>query len=102
MSDRATERRRAARLARHYRDQENLSIAEIARRLGRAETTIKAYLYDPTDANKGPSRERETDARGRELRSQLLAAVPRGEISPWRTTFCAWASCPAHQGGLRF
>ncbi len=27
---------------------EHLSIAEIARRLGRAEATIKAYLYDPT------------------------------------------------------
>jgi AraC-like DNA-binding protein len=48
MLDRVTERRRAARLARHYRDQEGLSIAEIARRLGRAQATIKAYLYDPT------------------------------------------------------
>ena len=40
--------RRAAALARHYREQENLSIAGIARRLGRAEATVKAYLYDPT------------------------------------------------------
>jgi predicted transcriptional regulator len=48
MLDRVTERRRAAQLARHYRDQEGLSIAEIARRLGRAEATIKSYLYDPT------------------------------------------------------
>ena len=47
MSDRVSERRRAAQLARHYRDQENLTIAEIARRLGRAEGTVKAYLYDP-------------------------------------------------------
>ena len=30
------------------RDQEGLSTAEIARRLGRAEATIKTYLYDPT------------------------------------------------------
>jgi predicted transcriptional regulator len=45
MLDRVTERRRAARLARHYRDQEGLSISEIARRLGRAEATIKTYLY---------------------------------------------------------
>ena len=39
MLDRVTERRRAAQLARHYRDQEGLSIGEIARRLGRAEAT---------------------------------------------------------------
>ena len=53
MSDRVSERRRAAALARHYREQEDLTIAEIARRLGRAEATVKAYLYDPSDANKG-------------------------------------------------
>ena len=52
--DRVQERRRAVALARHYRDEECLSIAEIARRLGRAEATVKAYLYDPSDANKGP------------------------------------------------
>jgi IS30 family transposase len=43
MTDRVSERRRAAQLARHYR----LTIAEIARRLGRAAGTVKAYLYDP-------------------------------------------------------
>ena len=48
MSDRVVERRRAAQLARHYRDQEKLTLAEIARRLGRAPATVKAYLYDPT------------------------------------------------------
>jgi predicted transcriptional regulator len=48
MSDRVSERRRAAQFARHYREQENLTIAEIARRLGRAEATVKAYLYDPS------------------------------------------------------
>ena len=37
MTDRVSERCRAAQLARHYRDQEGLTIAEIARRLGRAE-----------------------------------------------------------------
>ena len=47
MTDRVSERRRAAQVARHYRDQEGLTIAEIARRLGRAEGTVKAYLYDP-------------------------------------------------------
>ena len=50
MLDRVAERRRAAQLARHYRDQEGLSIPQIARRLGRAEATIKSYLYDPTGA----------------------------------------------------
>jgi len=48
MSDRVNERQRAAQLARHYRDQENRTTAEIARRLGRGEATIKAYLYDPS------------------------------------------------------
>jgi transposase len=47
-ADRVQERRRAAALARHYRDEEDLPIAEIARRLGRAPATVKAYLYDPT------------------------------------------------------
>jgi hypothetical protein len=46
--DRVAERRRAAALARHDRDVEQLPIAEIARRLGRAPATVKAYLYDPT------------------------------------------------------
>ena len=40
-ADRSAERLRAAKLARHYRDAEDLSIAEIARRLGRAEATVK-------------------------------------------------------------
>ena len=51
MTDRVSERRRAVQLARHYRDQEGLTIAEIARRLGRAEGTVKAYLYDPLGDN---------------------------------------------------
>jgi hypothetical protein len=46
--DRVAERRRAAALARHYRDAEQLPIAEIARRLGRAPARVKAYVYDPT------------------------------------------------------
>ena len=48
MRDRAIERRRAVALARHYREAEALSIAQIANRLGRSPATIKAYFYDPT------------------------------------------------------
>jgi len=58
MTDRVSERRRAAQLARHYRDQEGLTIAEIARRLGRAEATVKAYLYDPTGVKAREVKER--------------------------------------------
>ena len=46
--DRVAERRRAAALARHFRDTERLSIYEIARRLRRAPATVKACLYDAT------------------------------------------------------
>jgi AraC-like DNA-binding protein len=46
--DRVIERRRAVALARHLRDAEGLSIAQIAHRLGRSPATIKAYFYDPT------------------------------------------------------
>lgn len=45
--DRVQELRRAVRLARHYREAEGLSIAQIAQRLGRSPATIKAYFYDP-------------------------------------------------------
>jgi hypothetical protein len=73
----------------HYREAEGLSIAQIADRLGRSPATIKAYFYDPSDANKGPSWERQVKAGGRELRSHLPAAAPRGEILPRRAFFCA-------------
>ena len=53
--DRVQERSKAAVIARHYRDQEGLPIAEIARRLGRAPATVKSYLYDPSEANKRPA-----------------------------------------------
>lgn len=45
--DRVAERRRAVALARHYRESEGLSIAQIAERVGRSPATIKAYFYDP-------------------------------------------------------
>jgi AraC-like DNA-binding protein len=46
--DRVLERRRAVALARHFREAEDLSIGQIADRLGRSPATIKAYFYDPT------------------------------------------------------
>src|SRR5579864_7705161 len=46
--DRVLERRRAAALARHFREAEGLTIAQIAERLGRSPATVKAYFYDPT------------------------------------------------------
>ena len=53
--DRVAERRRAVALARRYREFEGLSIAEIARHLGRSPATIKAYFYDRSNANKRPT-----------------------------------------------
>ena len=52
--DRVVERRRAVTLARHFREAEGLSIAQIANRLARSPATVKAYFYDPSDANKRP------------------------------------------------
>src|SRR3954451_8648576 len=46
-ADRVPERRRPAALARHYRDAEQLPIAEIARRLGHAPATIEDLPLRP-------------------------------------------------------
>jgi DNA-binding NarL/FixJ family response regulator len=46
--DRVGERRRAVALARHFRECEGLSNAQIAERLGRSPATVKAYFYDPS------------------------------------------------------
>jgi hypothetical protein len=48
LAQRAAERRQAVALARHYRQAEGLSNAQIAARLGRSPATIKGYFYDPT------------------------------------------------------
>jgi hypothetical protein len=45
--DRVAERRRAAALAHHCSEPEGLSIAQLADRLGRSPSTVKAYSYDP-------------------------------------------------------
>jgi len=92
---RVVERRRAAALARHYRDEERLSITAIARRLGRAEATIKAYLYDPTGANA-----REVKSR---YRAPAAAAARRPARAAARATLMNTvnAATPArsHQNG---
>jgi hypothetical protein len=51
--DRVAERQRAVALARHYREAEGLSIAQISERLGRAPATIKSYFYDPSGEKAG-------------------------------------------------
>jgi len=101
-SGRVAERRRGVALARHYREFEGLSIKQIADRPGRSPATIKAYFYDPTDANKALSQERVAKAGGREFSSHLPAAAARGEIQPRRTLLCARLGCPAHLLGLGF
>ena len=100
--DRVAERRRAVALARHYREAEGLSIEQIADRIGRAPATIKAYFYDPSDANKGLSREREATAGGCEPRSHLPTRAPRGKILLRRTFLCARLGGPARPVGQGF
>ena len=71
--DRVVERRRAVALARHFRETEGLSIAQIADRLGRSPATIKAYFYDPSNANKRP-----TDTLRRQRQPRRSATQPHG------------------------
>ena len=86
MTDRASGRRRAAQLARYYRDQEGLTIAEIARCLGRAESTVKAFLYDPIGA-----KAREVKARYRGVCRGCGAptSAPNGKVDAYAYCNCA-------------
>jgi hypothetical protein len=99
--DRVHERRRAAALARHYRDQEGLPVAEIARRLGRAQATVKAYLYDPTG-----EKAREVKARYRGVCRGCGAptSARNGKGDPYAYCNCAARRSvvsPAQPGGTR-
>jgi len=99
MLDRVSERRRAAQLTRHYRDQEGLAIAEIAHRRGRAQATIKSY--DPTGA-----KAREVKARYRGVcRGCGAPSAPRnGKGDAYAYCNCAARRSvvsPAQPGGTR-
>jgi hypothetical protein len=61
LSTRILERRRNVLLAQHYRERGE-SIAQIARRLERAPSTIKGYLHDPSGAK---AKARKADYAGR-------------------------------------
>src|SRR3979409_1772351 len=74
---RALERRRAVALARHYREFEGLSIRQIADRLRRTPATVKAYFYDPSNANKRP-----TDTPRGQRQPRRPAAQPHGRSLP--------------------
>src|SRR6516165_10127689 len=96
--DRVRERRRAPALARHYRDAEGLSIREISRRLGRAEATVNAYPYDPSDDNKRPTdwpQERQFSALAGHARTSDLQAPPRPSL---RRHEAGVADCPIRRG----
>ncbi len=109
--DRVLERRKAAALARHYRDEEGLSIAEIARRLGRAPATVKAYLYEPTGEKaravkaryQGVCRGcgRPTAARGRKGDAyEFCKGCHPGAIAPTRTR--DWVHNAMHEWRQRY
>jgi hypothetical protein len=72
---RVSERKRAARLARHYRDTEHLSLGQIAQRLGRSRATIREYLYDP-DGSKARKIKERYRGRCRHCNAQTSGAGP--------------------------
>ena len=90
--DRVVERRRAVALARHFREDEGLSIAQIADRLGRSPATIKAYFYDPTGekARGYKAKHRNRCARGgRPTAAKKTVTLCRGR---WRASLRAPAA----------
>ena len=79
--DRVLQRRQAVAPARHFREAEGLSIAQIAARLGRSPATVKAYFYDPTGA-----KARAVKARCQGVRRGAARTRSRGtERTPSRT-----------------
>jgi len=53
---RVVERRRAVTLSRHFREVEELSLAQIAERLGRSPATVKSYFCDRRGEGAGRSK----------------------------------------------
>jgi AraC-like DNA-binding protein len=91
-ADRVAERRRAVALARHFRDAQGLSIAEIAARLGRSPATIKAYFYDPTGEK----------ARAVKARYQGVCRGCGADTQPRNGKGDAYAYCKAcHPGAIQ-
>jgi AraC-like DNA-binding protein len=88
-TDRVVERRRAVALARHFRELEGLSIAQIADRLGRSPATVKAYFYDPTGAK----------ARAVKARYLGVCRCCRAYTQPRNGKGHAYAYCKACQPG---
>jgi hypothetical protein len=94
LTDRVPERRRAVALARHFREAEGLSIAQIADRLGRSPATVKAYFYDPTDANKRPMRRANPGIGGSAVRATAYGASAWQAVAP-----CTEAPAPPAGNG---
>jgi Homeodomain-like domain len=90
--DRVAERRRAVALARHFREAEGLSIAQIADRLGRSPATVKAYFYDPSPKK----------ARAVKARYQGVCRGCGADTQPRNGQGDAYAHCKAcHPGAIQ-